>query len=211
MALKHSNMILYSDYFGISSHRARMVLAEKGISVNIIYVDYNRNILEKNLIIKNFNSFPVLIDRDLIIEEIDIITEYLDERFPYPPLLPVYPVSRAKCRLMISKIEREWFPIVNDISSKDKQISENARNELKNQIVIISQLFSENLFFLNDDLSLVDCCIAPIFWRLKYFGITLPKQTQTQYIFDYIKRIFSRESFKLSLSDFEREMDNNII
>ena len=203
MAFKHSTMILYSDASSIASHRVRIVLAEKGIAVNIIYVDTN-NPPEDLLSINPYNSLPTLIDRDLVIYEANIITEYLDERFPHPPLLPVYPVARAKCRLMIYRIENDWLTLVTTIQTGKKNEADEARKELRSQLISIAPIFSEAPYFLSDDFSLADCCLAPMLWRLKSLGIVLPNQAKP--IHEYMKRVFNRESFKESLSDLEHEI-----
>jgi len=202
MALKHSTMILYSDASSISSHRVRIVLAEKGIAVNIIYVDPN-NPPEDLLTLNPYNSMPTLIDRDLVLYQPNIITEYLDERFPHPPLLPVYPVARAKCRLMIYRIENDWLTLVDQIQQGKKNEADEAHKELRNQLISIAPIFSEAPYFLSEDFSLADCCLAPMLWRLLSLDITLPNQAKP--VHEYMKRVFDRDSFRESLSDIERE------
>lgn len=204
MALKHSTMTLYSDALEIASHRARIALAEKGIAVNIIYVDSN-NPPEDLITLNPYNSLPTLVDRDLVLYEPNIITEYLDERFPHPPLLPVYPVARAKCRLMIYRIEHDWLTLVTTIQSSKKNEAEVARKDLSNQLVTVAPIFSEAPYFLSEDFSLADCCLAPMLWRLPSLNIELPS-SQTKPIHEYMKRIFARDSFQKSLSDLEREL-----
>jgi stringent starvation protein A len=203
MAFKHSTMTLYSDALSIASHRARIVLAEKGIMVNIIYVDPN-NPPEDLLTLNPYNSLPTLIDRDLVLYEANIITEYLDERFPHPPLLPVYPVARAKCRLMIYRIEQDWLKLVTLIQAGKKTEAEDARKDLRNQLISVAPIFAEAPYFLSEDFSLADCTLAPMLWRLKSLGVELPAQTKS--ISDYMKLVFSRDSFQKSLSDQEREL-----
>lgn len=203
MALKHSTMTLYSDPSTIASHRVRIVLAEKGIAVNIIYVDGN-NPPEDLLTLNPYNSLPTIVDRDLVLYEPNIITEYLDERFPYPPLLPVYPVARAKCRLMIYRMEHDWLTLIATIQKGLKNEVTEARKELRNQLISMAPVFSEAPYFLSDDFSLADCCLAPMLWRLKSLGVELPQQTKP--IHDYMKRVFARHAFQESLSDSEREL-----
>lgn len=203
MAFKHSTMTLYSDALNIASHKTRIVLAEKGIAVNIIYVDHN-NPSEDLLTINPYNSLPTLVDRDLVLYEANIITEYLDERFPHPPLLPVYPVARAKCRLMIYRIERDWLSLIPAIQGDNKDKADEARNSLRNQLITIAPVFAEAPYFLSEDFSLTDCTLAPMLWRLKSFGVELPNQAKA--IHEYMKRVFARSSFKSSLSDLEHEL-----
>jgi len=197
---KHSSMILYSDTMSISSHRTRIVLAEKGVSVNIIYIHKDKYYETLPKIYHQY-QLPILIDRDLILYEASIITEYLDERFPHPPLLPVYPVSRAKCRLLIHNIEQYWMQLISDIEAINN-INE-SRAKLLEQLMTIAPFFDEMPYFFNEDFSLADCCLAPILWRLKYLGIELPKHTLSLHA--YMKRVFTRTSFEISLTDLEKE------
>lgn len=206
MALKHSTMTLYSDPLNIASHRTRIVLAEKGVSVNIIYVDSN-NPPEDLLTINPYCSLPTILDRDLVLYEPNIITEYLDERFPHPPLLPVYPVARAKCRLMIYRIEHDCLTLVNIIQKCEKIEADVARKNLLDQLITIAPIFNEAPYFLSDDFSLADCCLAPMLWRLKSLDVELPRQAKP--IQEYMERIFARDSFQASLSDSEKELKDN--
>ncbi len=204
MAIKHSTMTLYSDQISIASHRTRIALAEKDIAVNIIYVDKD-NPPEDLLTLNPYGSIPTLIDRDLVLYEPGIIAEYLDERFPHPPLLPVYPVARSKCRLVIHRIEQDWLQLITKIEScsqKSELIS--LRKELQDQLLSVIPLFNEAPYFLSEEFSLADCCLAPMFWRLKKLEIELP--TRAKPIIEYMKRVFARESFRDSLSDMETEM-----
>ncbi len=203
MVLKRSVMTLYSGTLDIPSHRVRIVLAEKNISVDINYVDIN-NPPEDLLTLNPYNSLPTLVDRDLVLYEAGVITEYLDERFPHPPLLPVYPIARAKCRQMIYRIERDWLTLLTTIQKGKKNEADEARKTLRNQLITLTPVFAEMPYFLSEDFSLADCCLAPMLWRLLNSGIELPSQAQS--IYDYKKRIFSRDSFKTSLSDLEHEL-----
>jgi stringent starvation protein A len=203
MVLKRSIMTLYSGTLDMPSHRVRIVLAEKGIAVDIKHVDIN-NPPEDLLTLNPYNSLPTLVDRDLVLYEPGVISEYLDERFPHPPLLPVYPIARAKCRLMIHRIERDWLTLVPIIQQGKKSEVDEARKALCNQLVTLAPLFAEMPYFLSEDFSLADCCLAPMLWRLLNLGIELPNQAEP--IYDYKKRIFSREAFKTSLSDLEHEL-----
>jgi len=133
--------------------------------------------------------------------------EYLDERFPHPPLLPVYPVARAESRLFMYRIERDWCKLVDTIEHSSSENSiEKARKELRESLISIAPIFTEKPFFMNDEFTLVDCCMAPILWRLSVLGITLPKTKQVKPMHDYMDRLFERESFQASLSEQEREM-----
>lgn len=204
MALKRSTMILYSDALDTQSHRVRIVLAEKNIAVDIKYVDAN-NPPEDLLTLNPYNSLPTLIDRDLVLYEAGVISEYLDERFPHPPLLPVYPVARAHCRQMVYRIERNWITLLNLVNRGKKNEAELARKRLYSQLLSLIPVFADTPYFLSEDFSLTDCCLAPMLWRLTSSGIKLPAD-KAQAIYDYKNRIFSRDSFRTSLSDLEREL-----
>lgn len=203
MVLKRSIMTLYSGNLDIASHRVRIVLAEKNISVDIKYVNPN-NPPEDLLNLNPYNTLPTLIDRELVLYEPGIITEYLDERFPHPPLLPVYPIARASCRQMIYRIEKDWLSLVELIQNGDVKKADIARKTLCNQLISVEPVFAETPYFLSEEFSLADCCLAPMLWRLSSLGVELP--TTAKAIHLYKKRIFARESFRTSLSDAEREL-----
>ena len=203
---KHSSMIFYSDGNDHYSQRVRLVLAEKGVAVEIIDVD-PAHLPEDLTDLNPYNSLPTLIDRDLVLYQSQVIMEYLDERFPHPPLLPVYPVARAQSRLFIHRIQRDWCTAVDIImagKSKDTVI-ELARKELRESLVTIAPIFDGKPFFMSEEFTLVDCCVAPILWRLPTLGIELPAK-QGKPILDYMGRMFDRDSFQASLSEAELDM-----
>lgn len=203
---KRSSMTFYSSGDDHYSHRVRIVLAEKGVAVDI--VDCKEGELPEDVAALNpYNSLPTLLDRELVLYEPNVMMEYLDERFPHPPLLPVYPVARAESRLFIHRIERDWCRLADLIlagQAKPAEI-EQARKELRDGLIAVSPIFAEKPFFMNEEFSLVDCCIAPLLWRLPVMGIELP-EAQCKPLIRYMKRLFERESFQASLSDAEREM-----
>ena len=204
---KRSVMCLYTSSIKMDSHSVRIVLAEKGVPVNIIEVD--RYGVEQSDIfdINPYNTTPTLIDRDLILYNYNIVMEYLDERFPHPSLLPVYPIKRAEFRKMIYRIDRDWYSLVDIIQkSKDVGKKEKAREMLKNGILSIVSLLSEYEYFLSDNFSLIDCCFAPLLWRLPSLGIKLdPKLARP--LLNYSEKIFQRKAFKESLTDSEQELE----
>lgn len=208
LVTKRSSMALFSDARDHYSHRVRMVLAEKGVTVDIIDVDPN-NKPEDLAEINPYNSLPTLLDRDLVLYEANVIMEYLDERFPHPPLLPVYPVQRALSRLWITRVEREWSSRLDVLMlGKGREtILSKARKELRESIISISPIFSEKPFFMNEEFSLVDCCVAPILWRLKAVDITLPERS-TKALQKYMKMMFERDAFRASLTEVEMEMQD---
>ncbi|MFQ3788283.1 stringent starvation protein SspA [Halomonas sp. A29] len=201
---KRSSMIFYSGSDDHLSHRVRIVLAEKGVAVDIVEVNGDQR-PEELADLNPYNSVPTLVDRDLALYESKVMMEYLDERFPHPPLLPVYPVARAQSRLWMHRIEREWCPLVEQIESGGKKEVEKARKELRESLVGISPIFEDVPFFMSEEFSLVDCCIAPILWRLPVLGIELPEK-QVKPLIAYMERLFERESFVSALSENEREM-----
>ncbi|HIG40192.1 MAG: glutathione S-transferase N-terminal domain-containing protein [bacterium] len=203
---KHSSMIFYSNGNDHNSQRVRLVLAEKGVAVDIVDVD-PRNIPEDLVDLNPYHTLPTLVDRDLVLYESQVIMEYLDERFPHPPLLPVYPVARAQSRLFIFRIEKDWCDFVDTIvegKAKDTVIDK-ARKDLRESLVSIAPIFADKPFFMSEEFTLVDCCVAPILWRLPQMGIELPPK-HGKPILDYMDRIFERESFQASLSEAELDM-----
>ncbi|MGE0625269.1 MAG: glutathione S-transferase N-terminal domain-containing protein [Pseudomonadales bacterium] len=203
---KRSSMTLFSDARDQYSHRVRMVLAEKGVTCDIVDVD-PANKPEDLAEINPYNSLPTLLDRDLVLYEANVIMEYLDERFPHPPLLPVYPVQRALSRLWITRVEREWSGRLDVLmAGKGREtVLTKARKELRESIISIAPIFAEKPFFMNDEFTLVDCCVAPILWRLKEVDITLPEKS-TKPLQKYMDRIFVRQGFRASLTEAEHEM-----
>jgi RNA polymerase-associated protein len=198
---KRSSITCLSDHVDLSNHRARIALAEKGVSAEVEYVDL-ANPTEDFLSLNPYHTLPVLIDRDLVLNQSNIIIEYLDERFPHPPLLPVYPVARARTRLMIYRIEQDWYVPAQNIEQGIEV--EKSREQLRDQIIKVIPAFNEMPFFLSPEFSLVDCTIAPVLWRLPHYGIVLPEKGKP--VLDYAERIFARPSFKASLSDQEIDM-----
>ena len=206
LVTKRSSMTLFSDARDHYSHRVRMVLAEKGVTVDIIDVDPG-NKPEDLAEINPYNSLPTLLDRDLVLYEANVIMEYLDERFPHPPLLPVYPVQRALSRLWITRIEKEWSTRLDILmAGKGREtVITRARKELRESIIAVSPIFAEKPFFMNDEFTLVDCCVVPILWRLKTVDIALPERS-TRPLHKYMTTMFARESFRASLTEAELEM-----
>lgn len=201
---KRSSMIFYSGGDDPFSHRVRIVLAEKGVAVDIVEVTDEQH-PEELADLNPYNTVPTLLDRDLVLYESKVMMEYLDERFPHPPLLPVYPVARAQSRLWMHRIEREWCPLHAQIQSGSKKEADKARKELRESLIGISPIFEDMPFFMSEEFTLVDCCLAPILWRLPVLGIELPEK-QVKPLLAYMERVFDREGFKAALSESEREM-----
>lgn len=202
---RRSSMTFFSDPGSHYSHRVRIVLAEKGVTVDVINVDPD-NPPEELGDLNPYNALPTLVDRDLVLYEPNIMMEYLDERFPHPPLLPVYPVARANSRLMMHRIQKDWCGLVDQILAKPNvKASEAARKELRESLLATAPLFGQMPFFLSEEFSIVDCCMAPILWRLPALGIELPEK-QAKPLLQYMERMFQREGFKASLSETEEDI-----
>ncbi|RDH81350.1 MAG: stringent starvation protein A [endosymbiont of Galathealinum brachiosum] len=203
LANRRSVMNLFTSPSCPYCHLARIVLAEKDITFEAIDVDLS-NPPEDLSELNPYNTVPTLIDRDLVLYDSRVIVEYLDERFPHPPLMPVDPVSRAKTRLALHRVEKDWFPLMHDILTKGEKTAAKARKMLRESIISSNELFKVLPFFLSEDYSLVDATIAPLLWRLSVMGIELPDEAKA--VTDYAQRIFEREAFQLSLTETEREM-----
>ncbi len=202
-ANRRSVMTLFSDPSCPYCHRVRVVLAEKGITVDIVDVDAH-DLPDEVMDFNPYGTVPTLVDRDLRLYEARIIMEYLDERFPHPPLLPVDPVARATSRLYMYRVERDWYALMDQILTGSEDEAAQARKELRESLIATSPVFSAKPFFMNDEFSLVDCCVAPLLWRLPVLGVDLPPKAKA--IRDYSKRIFAWPAFRDSLTEAEREM-----
>jgi RNA polymerase-associated protein len=200
---KRSVMTLYSDDSHIS-HYVRIVLAEKAVSCDVIGVN-TRGKPEDLLEVNPYGTVPTLVDRELALYDANIITEYLDERFPHPPLMPVYPVARAKARLVIHRLEREWGPLVKTLETGKPAETRTAAKDLTSYLVQLLPIFQSSPYFLGDEFTLVDCCLAPVLWRLPAFGVNL-SVSDSKILNRYTDRVFQRDSFQASLTETEREL-----
>jgi RNA polymerase-associated protein len=177
---KRSSMTFFSDSENQYSHRVRIVLAEKGVTVDIVEADSVHPPAELSEL-NPYNSLPTLVDRDLVLYESKVMMEYLDERFPHPPLLPVYPVARAESRLYIHRIEKDWCALVDAIEhTRSENVIERSTKELREGIMGIAPIFADKPFFMSEEFTLVDCCLAPILWRLLSLGIDIKSTKQTK-------------------------------
>jgi RNA polymerase-associated protein len=205
IANRRSVMTLFSNGTDPQSHRVRMVLAEKGITVEILTIDPDHP--PEDLIDLNpYQSVPTLVDRELVLYDPRVIMEYLDERFPHPPLMPVDPVSRARSRLALYRIEQDWYSLAHELDTKAEKAAAKARKMLRDSLAASAEVFAAKPFFLSDEFSLVDASITPILWRLQRYKIDLPKQAKP--VLDYANRMFERDPFRLSLTEAEREMND---
>ena len=204
IANRRSVMTLFSRPTDIHSHRTRLVLAEKNINIEIANVagpDLPEDLMDLN----PYHTVPTLIDRDLTLYDSRVIIEYLDERFPHPPLMPVDPVMRAQFRLALFRIETDWYSLAEEAETgNDYKLGTKSRKLLRESILQSTELFAAKPYFLSDEFSLVDAAIVPILWRLQRYKVELPRQAKP--VIQYAERMFARESFQASLSEAEREM-----
>ncbi len=197
-------MTLLSGPLCVLSHCCRIVLLEKGVecSVDFVTAGGDPSIIGEH---NPYGETPTLLDRDLALYDTSVIVEYLDERFPHPPLMPVDPISRAKTRLMISRISRDWLiPICRLGELQPFDPPAKLKKDIHDGLVALSPLFKEQPFFLGMEYTLVDAYLAPLIWRLPALGIELPKQAIA--LDAYAERLFKRTTFQGSLSEAEIEL-----
>lgn len=202
LANRRSVMTFYSDATDPASHAVRFVLAEKAINVEVHNVEGEARPEELNDL-NPYSGILTLVDRELVLYEEQIIMEYLDERFPHPPLMPVDPVSRANNRMFRYRIKRDIYSLVDQLEAGGRGATE-ARKGVRDHLTAIAPAFTQKPFFMADEFSLVDCFLAPILWRLAHYGVELPAQAKPVHL--YSERMFERESFQVSLTEPEREL-----
>ncbi len=201
--LNRSTMALLSDPCCHYSQRVRIVLAEKGVSCDI--EEYTPETVPAELADVNpYNSLPTLLDRDLVLYDSRVMMEYLDERFPHPPLLPVYPVARAQSRIWMQRIERDWAPLVDRLM--DGTGTDEEAKELSQSLTGVAPIFAEYPYFMSEEFTLTDCCLAPLLWRVREMGVSVPRNRQTKPLYEYMSRLFTRQAFRESLTALEKEM-----
>lgn len=205
MLSQRSTIGLYSDPLALDSHRVRLVLAEKGINVEVVEVDPEGVQPEDLADLNPYAETPTLVDRDLALYDARVICEYLDERFPHPPLMPIDPVSRAKAKLVISRIERDWYSLLTQLERQDKRRRVAVRRELAESLAASADVFAAGTsYFLSDEITMMDCTLAPLLWRLTHYGVELPAEAEA--ITEYAQRLFEREPFQASLTAAEQGM-----
>ena len=198
-ANRRSIMTLFADKNDIYCHQVKIVLAEKGVAYeteNIEPGEISEDLLELN----PTGSLPTLVDRDLVLFNSRIIMEYLDERFPHPPLMPVYPVARAECRLLMQRIENDWYPVFAKAVDENNPDSIAARKQLREELLAVAPIFTQYEYFMSNEFSLVDCYLAPLLWRIQLLGIEF-SGASSKAIKNYMNKVFSRDSFAKSLGN----------
>ena len=196
-------MRLFSGPLCLYGHTCRFVMQEKIAECDFRYLgeeDIEQQLAELN----PYGESPTLVDRDLVLYSVGVITEYLDERLPHPPLMPIDPVGRGRARLLISRLQRDWLDDLQRRLAMGQKLDQKTRKVLWDGLLAMSQVFANQEYLLGNDLTLVDCYVAPLLWRLPSLGINLPKQGKS--LEDYSKRLFERRSFQDSLSEAEREL-----
>lgn len=202
-ASRRNLITLYSGASDFASHQVRLVLAEKGIAAEIDIVRPDA-MPEEVYEVNPYGTLPTLIDRDLSLFQSDIMLEYLDERFPHPPLLPVYPVARAQSRQMLYRIKHDWFQLADKILQDGKDAAE-ARRDLRDSLLATAPLFAESTYFLSEEYSLLDVYLATLLWRLPMLGIELTGPA-SKAVHQYMLRLFERDAFVSSLTEAERRL-----
>ena len=203
LASRRPVMTLFSDQACPQSHRVRLVLAEKGIAVDMVEVGggtFTEDLVELN----PYGSVPTLVDRDLVLYKAQIIMEYLDDRYPHPPLMPVDPVARARTKLYAYRMERDWYSLLDSFAGGDERKAAQARTIIRDGLTVIAPIFEQKPFFMSDELTLADCTLLPLLWRLPVYDIELPAAAKP--VLNYADRLFARAPFKRGMSAMEREL-----
>jgi len=196
-------MTLYSGSTDPYSHRCRIVLFEKDMDFEVIDVDMH-NKPEEIASISPSGKMPVLVERDLILTESNIINEYIDERFPHPQLMPPDPVMRARARLVLFNFEHDLFTHVNTLEHSLGKASDKARQEIRDSLSQLTPILTKQKYLMNDEFSMLDVAIAPLLWRLEHYGIELPKVAAP--VLKYRERLFSRPAFINALTPTEKAL-----
>jgi len=201
-ARSRTALTLYTTVDDIQCHRARLVLAAKGVSYERVLVDPGKP-PEDLLDLNPYGTTPTLVDRDLTLYDASVVCEYLDERYPHPPLMPIDPLSRARLRVAAVRIEKDWLTEVDTIRAGGRT-AEPARKRLRAQLLAALPLFKAAKFFLNPEMSLADCLVAPVVWRLPWLGVDLGREGKP--IVDYGERLFHSQGFARSMTEQEKAM-----
>lgn len=202
IARSRTVLTLYTTADDVQCHRARLVLAAKAVAYERVLVDPAKP--PQDLIDLNpYVSTPTLVERDLTLFDTSVVCEYLDERYPHPPLMPIDPLSRARLRVTSVRIEKDWLSEIEGIRGGGRA-ADAARKRLREHLLASVPLFKASKFFLNPEMSLVDCLVAPVVWRLPWLGVDLGKEGKP--VMDYGERLFNNPGFARSMTEQERAM-----
>ena len=195
-------MKLYAGSNCIYGHACRIVLKEKDVDCDVLNpaADPEFDLTELN----PYGESPTLIDRELVLYGDNVITEFLDERLPHPPLMPLDPIGRGRARLLIARLQRDWLSEVKRLLEEGKPLDKKLKKSLWDGLLAMSPIFLTQRYAMGNEFSLVDCYLAPLLWRLSVMDVTLPRQGQA--VMDYSARLFERSTFQASLNSLEREM-----
>lgn len=196
-------MKLYSGSVDPFSHRCRIVLFEKGMDFEVIDVDL-ANKTEDLAVLNPYGSVPVLVERDLVLSEANIINEYIDERFPHPQLMPADPVMRARARLFLHNFEQDLFSHIKDLESENEEVVAKARKIVRDNLTQLVPIFSKRDYLLGDEYSMLDVAVTPLLWRLEHYGIEMPNQAAP--LLKYAERLFSRPLYADAMTPSEKVM-----
>lgn len=200
---RKSAMTLFSSPICIMSHCARLVVYEKGVPADIEFFESNdppEELLELNPI----GNAPTFVERDLVLYDARIIMEYLDERFPHPALHQMDPVSRATARMLIKRIDQDWYPMLEEIQNNGDKKAAKTKKLLRESLIASAPVFEATPYFMSEEYSLIDCAMAPFLWRLPSIGIDITSLGKG--ITAYANRLFSRKAFQDSLTSQEKEL-----
>ncbi|WP_329742506.1 glutathione S-transferase N-terminal domain-containing protein [Dyella sp. A6] len=196
-------LTLYTTADDVQCHRVRLILAAKGVTYDRVLVEPGQAPPEDLLDLNPYGNVPTLVDRELTLYDTSVVCEYLDERYPHPPLMPIDPLSRARLRLAAIRIERDWLPEMETIRTGGRP-ADGARKRLREQLLSALPLFRASKFFLNPEMSLLDCLVAPVVWRLPWLGVDLGREGKP--IVDYGERLFHSQGYARSLTPEEKAM-----
>lgn len=208
-AKNRTTIALYSVADDLHSHQVRFVLAEKGITVDLIDLDEDDDARGDLAELNPYNEAPTLVDRDMVLYGSSVICDYLDERYPHPPLMPVDPVSRARLRLVLYRVKRDWHDLADTISHGTPKKATAARKQLRESLTAADELFSVSDFLLHEELTLLDCSVVPLLWRIDHLKVKLT--SKVQHLQAYAERMFQRPSFQASLSEAEKAMNPDAV
>ena len=195
-------MNLFAGSYCLYGHACRIVLKEKDVDCDVLNpaADPEFDLTELN----PYGESPTLIDRELVLYGDNVITEFLDERLPHPPLMPLDPIGRGRARLLIARLQRDWLSEVKRLLDEGKPLDKKLKKSLWDGLLAMSPIFLTQRYAMGNEFSLVDCYLAPLLWRLSVMDVTLPRQGQA--VMDYSARLFERSTFQASLNSLEREM-----
>jgi glutathione S-transferase len=166
--------------------RVRIVLAEKGLEYEVVPVDLDDRpawIYEKNPL----GKVPVLEEADFVLPESAVINEYLEERWPEPPLWPADPAERALGRLLVhqfDELSRPYYAL--------RREEEGARERLDAQLGSLDSLLERQPFLSGREFGLADVAYVPWILRVReQLDVSLDPFSAIE---DWVERLRERRS-----------------